>query len=234
MQRYILSYNCGFKIGLYGYRQVDVNISEFNTEVLVSPLLNGNQNGVENQSISIKLKLKTLILIINYIYRNIEYNTILNKFNNKEHLISGLLNNNIINKIKNIIFNNKSIEILVYFNYNIIYNHSNNLYYLKNIFYCDIKINNFIDNHNRYKIYLITNKCKCIIISYKTLCILINIIFNKNDKLNIKDILQNDKYYDLYKVYYENNIELIIDEFSNLKLISFESDYLLDCFIDFR
>ena len=122
MQIYTLSFSnnadCKFKIGSdYISEQIDINISDYNMEVFVSPLLNnGNQNNVVTRHIfNFKIKLKTLIYIINCIIKNIDNNLIkfsLDPQSIKENII-GELTNDIFKKIRDQI-NSQYIKIYLY------------------------------------------------------------------------------------------------------------------------
>jgi hypothetical protein len=203
MQRYILSYNCGFKIGLYGYRQVDVNTSEFNTDVLVSPLLNGNQNGVENQSLTIKLKLKTLICLLTYLIHNnniIIDNHYINMLylSHNKCLLYGNLDNFVLNNLNYLLLNNKPISIVIYNIYKIIYNTVLDKINFKYIF-TNTKVKK--SKYSKYKILLSTQNCFDIVISYKTLKLLVSKKF-KDNNININNILKNDIFFsEIYNKY---------------------------------
>jgi hypothetical protein len=213
MQIYTLIFSnnadCKFKIGSdYISEQIDINISDYNMEVFVSPLLNnGNQNNVVN----IKIKLKTLINIINCII-NLDNESIvyfLDSQSIKENII-GELTNDIFKKIKDQI-NSQYIKIYLYNIHKIYYDNFSEKIIFKYIFSNnEININNLYDN---YKIIISTIRLFNYVISYKTLCNIVNKKLNKNN-IDILTILNNDIYF------IDNNnidIKIIVEELYDIE-----------------
>jgi hypothetical protein len=219
MQIYTLSFSnnadCKFKISSdYISEQIDINISNYNMEVFVSPLLNnGNQNNVVTRNIfNFKIKLKTLIYIINCIIKNIDNNLIkfsLDPLSIKENII-GELTNNILNKIKDQI-NSQYIKIYLYNIHKIYYDNFSEKIIFKYIFSNnEINTNNLYDN---YKIIISTIRLFNYVISYKTLCNIVDKKLKKNN-IDILTILNNDIYF------IDNNnidIKIIVEELYDIE-----------------
>ena len=216
MQIYTLSFSnnadCKFKIGSdYISEQIDINISDYNMEVFVSPLFNnGNQNNVVNHRIfNFKIKLKTLINIIKCIFNNKSIVYLLNSQSIKENII-GELTNDIFKKIRDQI-NSQYIKIYLYNIHKIYYDNFSEKIIFKYIFSNnEINTNNLYDN---YKIIISTIRLFNYVISYKTLYNIVNKKLNKNN-IDILTILNNDIYF------IDNNnidIKIIVEELYDIE-----------------
>lgn len=132
-------------------------------------------------------------------------------------LLYGNLDNFVLNNLNYLLLNNKPISIVIYNIYKIIYNTVLDKINFKYIF-TNIKVKK--SKYSKYKILLSTHNCFDIVISYKTLKLLVSKKFNDNN-ININNVLKNDIFFsEIYNKYNITEKTQIIDELNNIEITS--------------
>ena len=240
--------NVSEQIGLDNVsEQIDISISHYNTEIFVSLFFdsdydnhtedrNQNQNSVVNHS-KLKIKLKTLMYLTSIIkkYPNFNdciYNNIMKSKDINEENIIGTITPNIINYIKQYIYKNKYIKIVLNNIYKVSYSYFDEDIKFKHIFYDDDLIMNKTDNPlKEYNIILQSSRILDLVMKYDTLYNLIHQKIMKNNSIKIYDIIQNDiNLSKIYNTFNDNEKSVLIEDLLN---IQFEKNEVKYFFIHF-